>query len=78
MPKKSIYLSTLYFVNQKLQGKPGATSETGGWCKQTSKEDSGEHKTDEKLVPVLIDFFQGKEQHKILHNLKSASKFIAQ
>ncbi|KAH3739776.1 uncharacterized protein LOC127851634 [Dreissena polymorpha] len=45
---------------EKLQGKPGATSETGGWCKQTSKEDSGEHKTDKKLVPVLIDFFQGK------------------
>lgn len=35
-------------------------SSTGGWCAQTSVENSGEHKTDTKLVPVLAKFFQGK------------------
>lgn len=35
-------------------------SSTGGWCAQTSVEDSGEHKTDTKLVPVLAEFFKGK------------------
>ncbi|XP_060594619.1 uncharacterized protein LOC132748972 isoform X3 [Ruditapes philippinarum] len=35
-------------------------SSTGGWCAQTSVENSGEHKTDTKLVPVLAKFFQDK------------------
>ncbi|XP_045178406.2 uncharacterized protein LOC123538394 isoform X3 [Mercenaria mercenaria] len=35
-------------------------SSTGGWCAQTSVENSGEHKTDTKLVPVLANFFRDK------------------
>lgn len=35
-------------------------SSTGGWCANTSIENSGHHKTDKKLAPVLADFFKGK------------------
>ncbi|XP_053386411.1 uncharacterized protein LOC123539167 [Mercenaria mercenaria] len=34
-------------------------SSTGGWCANTSVENSGHHKTDRKLVPVLAEFFKG-------------------
>ncbi|XP_052279447.1 uncharacterized protein LOC127877532 isoform X2 [Dreissena polymorpha] len=45
---------------EKKAGKGEATSETGGWCQQSSKEDSGNHMTDRQLVPALIELFQGK------------------
>lgn len=37
-----------------------ATSETGGWCQKSSKENSGHHMTDQKLVPPLIEYLKGK------------------
>ncbi|WAR11479.1 hypothetical protein MAR_025659 [Mya arenaria] len=36
-------------------------SSTGGWCAQSSVENSGQHKTDTQLVPVLAEFFKGQE-----------------
>ncbi|KAH3750733.1 uncharacterized protein LOC127847594 [Dreissena polymorpha] len=42
------------------KGNGEKVSSTGGWCAQTSVEDSGQHKTDTKLVPVLAEFFEGK------------------
>ncbi|XP_053406082.1 uncharacterized protein LOC123566181 isoform X2 [Mercenaria mercenaria] len=35
-------------------------SSTGGWCAQISVENSGEHNTDRKLVPVLANFLKYK------------------
>lgn len=44
----------------KLGDKGAATSETGGWCLKSSKENSGNHMTDMKLVAALTEFFKGK------------------
>ncbi|WAQ98047.1 hypothetical protein MAR_022420 [Mya arenaria] len=45
---------------EKLGDKGSATSETGGWCQKASKEDGGQHMTDNKLVAALIELFTGK------------------
>ena len=35
-------------------------SSTGGWCLQSSVENSGKHKTDHKLVSELAQFLKGQ------------------
>lgn len=35
-------------------------SSTGGWCASTSKENSGQHKTDRQFAAALATFFKGK------------------
>lgn len=45
---------------EKLAGQKVATSDTGGWCENSSKENGGKHMTDQRLVPVLIEFLSGK------------------
>ncbi|XP_052816028.1 uncharacterized protein LOC128242763 isoform X2 [Mya arenaria] len=42
------------------KGKTFKISSTGGWCAQSSVENSGQHKTDTQLVPVLAEFFKDK------------------
>ncbi|VDI67971.1 Hypothetical predicted protein [Mytilus galloprovincialis] len=37
------------------------TSNKGGWCKDTSYEDSGSHLTDKALIPTLSSFLRGKK-----------------
>lgn len=43
---------------EAVRGK--ATNEAGGWCRNSSKENGGEHMTDMKLVKALSKFFKGK------------------
>lgn len=45
---------------EKEQSKTNVAS-SGGWCAKTSVENSGEHKTDTNLIPVLADFL--KDMH---------------
>ncbi|KAL4217203.1 hypothetical protein ACF0H5_023656 [Mactra antiquata] len=42
------------------KGQTHKVSSTGGWCAQTSVENSGQHKTDKQLIPVLAEFFKDK------------------
>ncbi|WAR11452.1 hypothetical protein MAR_025632 [Mya arenaria] len=46
---------------QKIGQLECEISSTGGWCAQSSVENSGQHKTDTQLVPVLAEFFKGQE-----------------
>ena len=50
----------MYIYFQKFSAKHRAISTTGGWCANTSKEDGGEHMTDQRLIPALADLFTGK------------------
>lgn len=45
---------------EKIKSEAVATSETGGWCSKSSTETGGNHMTDMKLVPALIEFLSGK------------------
>ena len=48
--------------NSNTKANKLRVSESGGWCATVSGENSKEHKTDTKLVPVLADFFSGKQK----------------
>ena len=55
-----MYSSFLSFQAMSNKTDNQQVSSTGGWCAQTSRENSGQHKTDTKLVPVLAEFLKGK------------------
>ena len=44
-----------YYYFQKSKG----TSKTGGWCNKTKTETTGQHVTDNRLIPALVDLFAG-------------------
>ncbi|KAL3867108.1 hypothetical protein ACJMK2_044338 [Sinanodonta woodiana] len=46
---------------ENARRKSVQTSESGGWCLETSMEDSGEHRTDRQLADELASFFKGKK-----------------
>merc|ERR1719273_2352837 len=46
--------------SRKIFSNNKGISESGGWCKKESSENSIEHKTDEKLVKYLSNFLKGK------------------
>jgi len=54
-----MYSSFLSFQAMSNKTDNQQVSSTGGWCAQTSRENSGQHKTDTKLVPVLAEFLKG-------------------
>ena len=49
------------FRGQYEKNLSGETSSTGGWCAQTSVENSGKHKRDTKLAPILAQFLKGHQ-----------------
>ena len=54
-----MYSSFLSFQAMSNKTDNQQVSSTGGWCAQTSRENSRQHKTDTKLVPVLAEFLKG-------------------
>lgn len=53
----NLYKQITAQIECKMKNK---VASTGGWCAETSVENSGEHQTDIKLAEVLAEFFKGK------------------